>query len=298
VERIRKAVEQEVDLHVEVMNYRKDGTPFWNSLFLSPVRNAKGEVKFFFGSQIDVSDKKQTESDLHSVNDELRETKTLLEQQIDDRTSELMRLLSQRSRLVNELDHRVKNNLQIISSLLGFELRRDLAPETRAVINRLHQRIDALGLAHKDQHNKEAIGYFRVDNFVRVLIGKILANHPRWPDHPHYELEEVLLPIGKAAPLSLALNEFARALLEGDEDESDKQSELRVTVQTRNGTLVLTISSENLTQDHCQRAFSGIESWTTRLLEKQLEARIDFIDQDGRCGVRLALPLDGTHHDD
>lgn len=297
VERITHAIAREEDVHVELVNYRKDGTPFWNSLFLSPVRNSKGEVKFFFGSQLDVSDKKQTEFDLHSVNDELRETKTLLEQQIDDRTGELMRLLSQRSRLINELDHRVKNNLQLINSLLGFELRRDLGPEAREVVNRLHQRIDALGLAHKDQHNKEAIGYFRVDTFVRILVSKVLTNHPRWHSEPAYQMEEVLLPIGKAAPLALALNEFVRSLVSNTENIADG-AKLEISAQTKNGKLVLDVSSADLTEVNCRRAFDGIEGWTMRLIERQLEARVEFTDMDGRCGVKLAMPLNGGSHGD
>ncbi|WP_099866765.1 PAS domain-containing protein [Pararhizobium haloflavum] len=295
---LNRAVEREEDVHVEIMNYRKDGTPFWNSLFISPVRNDDGEVVFFFGSQLDVSNKKQTEFALHSVNDELRETKTLLEQQIDDRTAELMRLLAQRSRLVNELDHRVKNNLQLISSLLGFELRNDLGEEARELVTRLHQRVDALGLAHRDQHNKDAIGYFRVDNFIRVLIGKILVQHEQWEREPRYALDQISLPIGKAAPLALALNEFVRALLGGVDSSPAGDNLLIISATTRNGRLLITISSRNLVRSACQDALDAVEPWTVKLLEKQLNAQIDFVDDDNSCGVVLTMPVNGTHDEE
>lgn len=294
--RLRRAVEREEDVHVELMNYRKDGTPFWNSLFISPVRDSEGKVIFFFGSQIDVSEKKQTEFDLHTVNDELRETKTLLEQQIDDRTAELMRLLTQRSRLVNELDHRVKNNLQLINSLLGFELRRDLGEEARELVNRLHQRIDALGLAHKDQHNKDAIGYFRVDTFIRVLVGKILGSHTAWAREPEYHLEEVSLPIGKAAPLSLALNEFLRSLLEHAAPLEGTGAKLRISARSRNEMLIIDVASVALSRDACSRAVGSVEDWTMRLAENQLNAKIEFPEDNSECGMRLTMPLNGLHH--
>lgn len=296
--RLRMAIANEEDVHVELMNYRKDGTPFWNSLFVSPVRDGEGRVIYFFGSQIDVSGKKQTESDLHSVNDELRETKNLLEQQIDDRTTELMRLLTQRSRLVNELDHRVKNNLQLINSLLGFELRRDLGEEAREVVTRLHHRIDALGMAHKDQHNKDAIGYFRVDNFIRILVGKIIASHPDWHAEPHYELDEISLPIAKAAPLSLALNEFVRSLLshtDGD-NGAGEDARLAISVQAHNETLTISAASEHLTHASCDRAAQAVESWTRQLLENQLDARLEFFDGEDGCGMRITMPLNGIYY--
>lgn len=297
VGRLRTAIHNQEDAHVELMNYRKDGTPFWNSLFISPVRDGEGRVVFFFGSQIDVSDKKQGEFDLHSVNDELRETQNLLEQQIDDRTAELMRLLTQRSKLVNELDHRVKNNLQLINSLLGFELRRDLGDEAREVVARLHHRIDALGMAHKDQHNKDAIGYFRVDNFIRVLVGKIVANQRNWHPEPNYGLDRISLPIGKAAPLSLALNEFVRALLlNRDDDQTGEGAKLTITAREQEKTLTITAASKHLTHDSCGKALDSVENWTKKLLEDQLGARIEFFDGEEGCGMCMTMPLNGTHH--
>lgn len=298
VRKLARAMQKGEDVHVEILNYRKNGTPFWNSLFVSPVRDKKGEVVFFFGSQLDVSEKKQNEIDLHSVNDELRETRSLLEQQIDDRTGELMRLLAQRSRLVNELDHRVKNNLQIIGSLLAFELRRDLGPEARELVTRFQERVDALGLAHRDQHNKDAVGYFGVDTFIRTLVGKILMQQPSWVREPNYDIEAVSLPIGKAAPLSLALNEFVRALLSNSEyDPAAQPSQLSVSAKCRNDMLSITVASSRLTSNACRLALDTIEDWTMKLFERQLDARIELIEDSDNCGMTILLPVDGTSHD-
>jgi PAS domain S-box-containing protein len=297
VEKLRRAISSKTDAHVELMNYRKDGTPFWNSLFISPVRNSAGDVVFFFGSQLDVSGKKQTEFDLHTVNDELRETKSLLEQQIDDRTAELMRLLAQRSRLVNELDHRVKNNLQLISSLLNFELRGDLGQEARDTVTRLHQRIDALGLAHKDQHNKDAIGYFRVDNFIRILIDKVLNQSRGWRRGGDYDLDEVALPIGKAAPLALALNEFSRALVANPPADDDVERILNITGRDADDYLIIRVVSTDMQQQECDTAISSVEPWTRKLLESQLSAEITAVEGRGGCGLQIKMPKNGIHHE-
>lgn len=61
---VRGAVEQRREVSVELLNYRKDGTSFWNALFLSPVYNREGEVVYFFASQLDVSRRRDVEEAL------------------------------------------------------------------------------------------------------------------------------------------------------------------------------------------------------------------------------------------
>ena len=56
IDRIRDAVRQEVDIRVDLLNYRKDGSTFHNALYVGPVRDADGKVVYFFASQLDVSE--------------------------------------------------------------------------------------------------------------------------------------------------------------------------------------------------------------------------------------------------
>ena len=44
------------DISIDLLNYRKDGSQFWNALYISPVTNERGDLLFFFASQLDVSD--------------------------------------------------------------------------------------------------------------------------------------------------------------------------------------------------------------------------------------------------
>lgn len=62
VAELRAAIATHSDVSVELYNYRKDGTGFWNALFLSPVFGPGGELLYFFGSQIDVTKRKQAEA--------------------------------------------------------------------------------------------------------------------------------------------------------------------------------------------------------------------------------------------
>jgi PAS domain S-box len=55
VRQIRAALEAGVECNAVLKNYRKDGTPFWNDLNLSPVRDAEGAVTHYIGVQTDVT---------------------------------------------------------------------------------------------------------------------------------------------------------------------------------------------------------------------------------------------------
>ncbi|MBX3444331.1 MAG: PAS domain S-box protein [Planctomyces sp.] len=67
VERVRQALERKVSCHVTLLNYRRDGTPFWNDIRITPLRNAAGEVTHFVGVQGDVTERHEFEETLKSA---------------------------------------------------------------------------------------------------------------------------------------------------------------------------------------------------------------------------------------
>jgi PAS domain S-box-containing protein len=61
IARVRQALLRRTDIAVEVLNYRRDGTPFWNALFISPVFAPDGGLLYFFASQLDVTRRRDAE---------------------------------------------------------------------------------------------------------------------------------------------------------------------------------------------------------------------------------------------
>jgi sigma-B regulation protein RsbU (phosphoserine phosphatase) len=55
IQAIHQALHEGCDCHLTLKNYRKDGTPFWNELFISPVRDDSGKLTHFIGTQTDVT---------------------------------------------------------------------------------------------------------------------------------------------------------------------------------------------------------------------------------------------------
>jgi PAS domain S-box-containing protein len=62
IAQVRRAIAAREDVAVEMVNYRRDGTPFWNALYLSPVFDGEGRLIYFFASQVDVTRRKEAEA--------------------------------------------------------------------------------------------------------------------------------------------------------------------------------------------------------------------------------------------
>lgn len=80
--RLRKAVEEGKSCIVEIRNYRKDGTLFWNELYMSPVKDKSGAIQYFIGVQNDITRRKKAELDLLYYKDQI-------EKKVEERTRRL-----------------------------------------------------------------------------------------------------------------------------------------------------------------------------------------------------------------
>jgi PAS domain S-box-containing protein len=81
--KIKETVEKGQSSVVEIRNYKKDGTLFWNELYISPINDAHGNVTHFIGVQNDVTRRKKAESELVRERD-------LIEQKVAERTKSLL----------------------------------------------------------------------------------------------------------------------------------------------------------------------------------------------------------------
>ncbi len=61
VAELRQAVEERRAIATEILNYKRDGSPFWNGIFIGPVFDEAGEIVYFFASQLDVTRRRVSE---------------------------------------------------------------------------------------------------------------------------------------------------------------------------------------------------------------------------------------------
>ncbi|MFN4042239.1 MAG: histidine kinase famiy protein [Brevundimonas sp.] len=67
VSQVRQAIEDRTDIAVEILNYKRDGSAFWNALFVSPVFAPDGRLVYYFASQLDVTRRRDAEDALRQA---------------------------------------------------------------------------------------------------------------------------------------------------------------------------------------------------------------------------------------
>ncbi|NLR71543.1 PAS domain-containing protein [Novosphingobium sp. ERN07] len=173
LKRIRTALANEDVLVVELLNYRKDGEPFWNALHLGPIYNAEGKLIYFLGSQWDVSDVRAARADERHARE-----------------------------LARELSHRMKNMFAVIGGIVNFTGRvRGIEAEAREI----NDRIQALGRAYETTLDDSHRGTVEVGQAIRAVLA------PYDPDGTRIRFEGNGLrsDFASVSVLGLSLHELA-----------------------------------------------------------------------------------------
>ena len=201
VAKVRAAIETGTDIDVDLLNYRKDGSTFWNALYMSPVRNDDGIIQFFFASQFDVTARIEAQS-------RLSEQKAIFEREVEVRTADLRAALEAKTLLLHEVDHRVKNNLTMIGSLLRLQARKINDPAMAAKLDAMLERVDALATVHRRLYQSDDITKFDIGAFASNLVNDVIVASGRSDIVLDEDVQSVEVASGKAASVGLALNEI------------------------------------------------------------------------------------------
>ena len=134
--------------------------------------------------------------------DELAET-------ITTRDAALNASLEEKDALMREIHHRVKNNLQIISSLLSMQQRALTDPQAKAAVGDTRQRISALALIYRTLYQSADLRYADARIFLTELVGQLVASEAgRGPMvTSSVEADSLVVDPDKLAPLALWLVE-------------------------------------------------------------------------------------------
>ncbi|HVI32386.1 PAS domain-containing protein [Phenylobacterium sp.] len=276
VAEMREAVRSGRDVSVEVVNYRKNGSRFWNNVFLSPVRNDRGEIIYFFGSAIDISERKAERENLKS--------------DIHVRAGELELALEQKTSLLHEVDHRVKNNLQLISSLLLLQTRRTRDEGTRQALRSMLERVGAIATVHRRLFQGGDVQRFDVSDFLRDLANDLAASARRDDLELRLDLEPVAIPASQAAPLALVANELLSNALRHAYPEG-QAGQITIRCQRRDGEFDLEVVDSGVgLPPSGDRGGFGLT--IVQLLSQQLKARLSL--EDAQPGVRAVVTLPTT----
>lgn len=184
-----------------------------------------------------------------------------------------------------EVDHRAKNSLQLVSSLLLLLGRRSAAPETQRALKAMHQRVSAVAAVHREILDAPHPDRFNLTGFVRDHVS-VLA---RAQDGAaaHLELDPVEVSAAQACPMALIVNELAQnALTHGA--APGRPAEVTVRLEAVGDGFRLTVQDQGPGLPS-NAAEGGFGLFMTRLLAKQIGAEVAW--EDAQPGLRAVVTV-------
>lgn len=164
---------------------RKDGTRFPVSLSVTAIRGRQGKITGFLGIATDITDRKQKENMIAAA-------------------------LAEKEVLLKEVYHRVKNNLQVITSLFNLQLRSLPPGEARAALQDSADRVRAMALVHEKLYQSQDLSSISLGSYVQELcrqLDTVTASGQRGVVLTS-EADNIEIGLELAVPLGLLLNEL------------------------------------------------------------------------------------------
>lgn len=118
--------------------------------------------------------------------------------------------LREKETLLKEIHHRVKNNMQVISSLLSLQAKMVKDVKSREIILESQNRVMSIALVHEMLYRSENLSRIRYADYLRKMTDTLLQSYGIPPGKVTVEIqaEDIVIPISKAIPVSLIVNEL------------------------------------------------------------------------------------------
>lgn len=138
-------------------------------------------------------------------------SKVQLEQKVKNRTKELNQANKQQAVLLKEIHHRVKNNLQVITSLLSLQSSNIEDSKTKEIFSVSQYRINAMAMLHEELYQSVDLSKIGYGQYLRKLVEHLVTSIKGTMDNIDVRIdvpEDLRLNIDTAIPLGLLINEI------------------------------------------------------------------------------------------
>ncbi len=169
----------------EFHNKKKNGELFWESALLTPIKNDKGETERFLAIKQDITEQKAKDE-------------------------KLKQSLKEKEVMLREIHHRVKNNLQIISSLLKLQGGYTNDPVASEYLRISQHRVKTMALIHQQLYRSDDLSKIDFEEYMKQLKGHLFAAYGTDRDNITSKIraKDIYLSIDKAIPCGLIVNEL------------------------------------------------------------------------------------------
>lgn len=267
------AARREPFLDLANINVGKDGGPRHVLSSGVPILNEQGKLLGYRGLDRDVTEKKQAEEALHAS-------------------------LAEKTVLLKEVHHRVKNNLQVMASLLNLQIDRTANAEAVAALLDTRNRLHSMALLHEVLYRSESLARIDLAAYVEDLCTHLLRSFGPAAGQVRVErrVAPVSLPLEQAVPCGLIVNELVTNALKYGYP-AEKAGRVLVEAVLEAGRIVLSVSDNGvgLPPDFDPAAASTLGLQLVMNLAGQLGGRLAWErGAEGGALFRVSFPVSGA----
>jgi PAS domain S-box-containing protein len=236
---------------IEYAGLRKDGSTFPVSIRAVLMRR-DGAVVGMRGIIVDIAELKRAEDEIKAS-------------------------LKERETLLKEIHHRVKNNMQVVSSLLSLQAAQATEPETIEILDESQRQIRSMALIHEKLYRSDSLAEIDFGDYVKSLVDDLLQmyNVPGGAITIAVDIENVQLGVDTAIPCGLIINELVSNSLKYAFPDG-RTGDVTVALQRANGVHTLTVADDGVgfPADLDFRATDSLGMQLVTALVNQLEGTI------------------------
>ncbi|KAA9333802.1 two-component regulator propeller domain-containing protein [Adhaeribacter soli] len=215
----------------------------------------------------------------------LKKINTRLEESVEQRTLLLEKKNLEKEILLKEVHHRVKNNLQIITSLLNLQSRHVTDPAALHTLREIKDRIKSISMLHQRLYQREELSCIDLAEYVQTLCRSLFASYGVREDHVRLEFDipTLYLDIDTALTLGLIVNELVSNTLKYAFPEHRKGTLLIELLRITETDYTLTISDDGtgLPDNFEEKMAASFGLQLVSSLVKKLHGKLRFYSEGG-----------------
>ena len=241
-----------------------------------------------------------------SVPPEIRELETTFQGMALDLVSEEARMedaLREKNTLIKEVHHRVKNNLQLISSIMSLQLRATQTDEAKASLIRLQERVRGLATVYSYLYEAEGIERTSASSLLRDVFGQVLNTEtlPMVGVSVTESYDDAFLTADQAVPLALLANELAGNALRTVLQRPDQQHQIDLSFHVDDSAMARLQCRFSTPRQSCPGGNMGAKGLGGRLIDafaQQLDASVTVDETPEHFHVEVAFNLSDKDYED
>ena len=166
--------------------------------------------------------------------------------ELEKLSEELMESLSENKLLLREIHHRVKNNMQVISSLLKLQASSIGDERVTDALMECQGRVQTMAFVHEMLYGLDSLAVIDFESYISRLAGNIFQSHSTVGDRVKMKVdaEEIKLEIERATPLGLIVNELLNNSLKYGFPEN-RSGEIAISLRTVGKDMIEFVYSDN-----------------------------------------------------